>query len=328
MTEHRHPPRAPGAGTLALLALVWLLAMVTSARFTVGDSPPLTPVTLARIALEFPQLVAATLVAGAAIGLAAVNLLGRRARPVLERAGPRLAVSAAAGLALGTALAVVTTVGYGTLPAVGELSATLAATGVLGGLLAGVRHRAVLAAGVAGALAVFAVRFVAGVFDADLQTLFGARDTAQSVLTASTWVVLSIAVVAGAAGGVTGYVYLRRGGPPGVGWPGYLMAGAVPGLLALLAEVATQVGGARLFQLLGELSPDERLVQEFLTTTRLNHALVVLFVGALVAILLLGRTLPARADGPADEADGPADEADGPADEADGPADEETQSTS
>jgi iron complex transport system permease protein len=174
---------------------------------------------------------------------------------------------------------------------------------------------------VAGALAVFAVRFVAGVFDADLQTLFGAGDTAQSVLTASTWVVLSVAVVAGAAGGAVGYGYLRRGGPAGVGWLGYLVAGAAPGLLALLAEVATQVGGARLFQLLGALSPDELVVQEFLTTTRLNHALVVLFVGALVALILLGRTLPARTGGPANGAAGPTD---GTA----GPTDEQTQPTS
>jgi hypothetical protein len=295
------PQRAAGVGTLSLLAVAWLLLMVSSARFTVGDSPAPTPLALTRAALEFPQVVSAALVAGVAVGLAAVSLPGRRARSVLSRPLGRYAVSATAGLVLGAALATAIAVGYGALPAIGMLAGAVAVAAAIGGSLAGARRRAVVAAGVAGALAVFAVRFVSGLFDVDLRTLFGGGDTAQGVLTANTWLVLGGAAVAGAVAGALSYAYLRRGGPAGLTWPAYLVAGALPGLLALLAELVTQVGGARLFALVGDASAQDRAVIAFLTTTRVNQALVVLFVGALVAIVLLGRTLQPERDDLPDE---------------------------
>ncbi len=287
------PARARGSGTLALLALAWVLAVVSSARFTIGDAPPLTPVTLSRMAGGFPQVVSAALVAGVAVGLAAVDVLARAARSVLVHPLRRVAVSGSAGLVLAAALTLMIMTGYGGLPTVRTLTITVAAAAALGGLLAGAGSRAVLAAGVAGALTVFAVRFAAGFADAGLLTVFGAGESPRSVLTASTWTVLTIALVAGAAAGAVSYGYLRRAGPTGLSWPGYLLAGALPGLLALLAEVATQVGGARLFGLAAAASPDERLVQEFLATARVNQALAVLFAGALVATVLRGRSLPA-----------------------------------
>jgi hypothetical protein len=294
------PSRAPGAGTLALLAVAWLLAMLTSARFTIGDSPQVTALTLTRTALEFPQVISASLVAGVAVGLAAVNLLSRPFRSVLVRPLRRVLVSAGGGLVLGAGLGAAIMIGYGSLPTIGTIVAAVATAGVLGGLLAGVRQRAVVAAGVTGALGVFAVRLVLGIFDVDLRTFFGAGDTAESVLNASNWVVLAGALIAGALAGALAYAYLRRGGPAQLTWPGYLLAGALPGLLALLAEVVTQIGGARLFQLVGQASVEDQVVQQFLTVTRFNQALVVLFTGALVAIVLLGRTLK-----PADNSDGP-----------------------
>jgi hypothetical protein len=304
--NHQRTPGAdpvPGAGTLALLSLAWLLAMLASARRTIGDSPEASHLTLTRAALELPQVVPASLVAGVAVGLVTVDLAARYARRLptgaLARlatgAGGGLATGAGGGLATGAALAVPVVVGYGDLPGATAAAGTLIAATTAGGALAGVRPRAVSAAGVAAALGVSVVGTAAGAFDDRLRAVFGAGDSPASVLAASGWVVFTTALVAGLVAGGLGYTYLHRLSPQRR-WPAYLVAGALPGLLALLSEALVQVGGAPLFALVSRASVDDRTVLAFLTTARVNHALIVLFTGALVAILLLGRTLR-----PADE---------------------------
>jgi hypothetical protein len=296
--NHQRTPGAdpvPGAGTLALLSLAWLLAMLASARRTIGDSPEASHLTLTRAALELPQVVPASLVAGVAVGLVTVDLAARYARRLPTGALARLATGAGGGLATGAALAVPVAVGYGDLPGATAAAGTLIAATTAGGALAGVRPRAVSAAGVAAALGVSVVGTAAGAFDDRLRAVFGAGDSPASVLAASGWVVFTTALVAGLVAGGLGYTYLHRLSPQRR-WPAYLVAGALPGLLALLSEALVQVGGAPLFALVSRASVDDRTVLAFLTTARVNHALIVLFTGALVAILLLGRTLR-----PADE---------------------------
>lgn len=299
MTHTRTPRRVAGAGTLAMLALAWLLATLSSARYTLGDSPDASPLSVTRAALELPQVIAASVVAGTAVGLVAVNLLTRKDRRLGGRA--QLAVSGAAGAVTGLAVATPIALGYDRLPNILVLAAAVAVAATLGGLLAGVSPRAVIAAGIAGALGVFVVRFLTGLFDGNLRSLFGAGDSPESILAASGWVVFASSLVAGVVAGVLAYLYLRRYGPAGLRWPSYVVAGALPGLLALLAEAVTQLGGARLFQLVSEASVNDQAVQEYLTTTRFNQMLMVLFTGALVAIFLLGRTLTSATEAtPAD----------------------------
>jgi hypothetical protein len=294
MSEPRQRPPwyAPGTTTLALLSLVWLLATLSSARQILGDSPDPTALTITRAALELPRVVSASLVAGAAVGLAAVSLLSRASRAVLIRPLVRLAAGTAAGSLLGLGVAVPVAAGYAQVPGIRSLSAAIGAAAALGGLLAGVRHRAVIAAGVAASLGVFAVTTIGGAFDGSLRTLVGAGQTPESILAASGWVVLSIALVAGGVAGLLAYLVLRRAGattgPARPAWPAYLVAGALPGLLALAAEVVTRLGGSPLVPL---ISPDDRVVRDFLTTSRVNQALVVLFTGAVVSLVLHGRTL-------------------------------------
>jgi hypothetical protein len=154
-----------------------------------------------------------------------------------------------------------------------------------------VRHRTVIAAGASGALGVFVVGLVERAFEPNLRQLFGAGDSAESVVVATGWAVLTASLVAGMVAGVVGYLYLRRSGPARLRWPAYLAAGAMPGLLVLLAELVTRLGGARLFQLVSAVSDDDQKVLDYFHEARLNRALIVVFVGALVAIFLLGRTL-------------------------------------
>jgi NAD(P)-dependent dehydrogenase (short-subunit alcohol dehydrogenase family) len=82
-------------------------------------------------------------------------------------------------------------------------------------------------------------------------------------------------------------------------WPLYALAGAGPGLLLLLAEALTRTAGARVVALAGRVSELELTVQRVLSGSRLNSALIVLFAGAITAIVALGRTLGP----PAEESD-------------------------
>jgi hypothetical protein len=291
-------PTTPAAGTIAVLAIAWLLAMLSSARRAVGSSPDANPLTVTRAALELPQVISASLIAGIAVGLVLGNVLARfapsaLARPVPRRwSGPgRWVGGAGGGVATGLLVATPILLGYGGLPSIMVLSGAVATAAALGGLLAGVHHRTVIAAGTCGALGVFVVGLLERAFEPNLRKLFGAGDSAESVVVATGWVVLTASLVAGLAAGVLGYLYLRRSGPGGLRWPAYLVAGAMPGLLVLLAEAVTRLGGARLFQLVSAASNDDQRVLAYFHEARFNRALIVVFVGALIAIFLLGRTL-------------------------------------
>jgi hypothetical protein len=289
----------PGAGTIAVLALAWLLAMLSSARQAIGASPDDSPLAVTRAALELPQVISASLIAGIAAGLVLSNVIARF-RPY---AGPalRLGAGGGGGVLIGLLVATPILLEYDGLPSIVVLSGAVAAAATLGGLLAAVRHRTVVAAGTCGALGVFVVGLVERAFEPDLRDLFGAGNSPESVVVAAGWAVLTASLVAGLVAGLLGYLYLRRSGPAGLRWPAYLVAGAMPGLLVLLAELVTRLGGARLFQLVSAVSDDDQQVLDYFHGARLNRALVVLFVGALVAIFLLGRTLrPAAAPTDAD----------------------------
>lgn len=290
---------APGAGTLAVLALVWLVAMLSPALQAIGGSFGVDPLDVPRVALELPQVISASLIAGVAVGLVVVNLRERLARSAPPGGASRLAVGAGSGLVTGLAVATAILLGYDGLPSVLVLGGAVALAATVGGLLTGIPSPAVVAAGAVGALGVFAVTMLERAFEADLRRLFGAGESAASIAIAAGWAVLTASLVAGAAAGVLGYVYLRRCGSPGLRWPAYLAAGAMPGLLVLLAEVVTRAGGARLFQLVSAASGFDETVLSYFHYARLNRALIVVFVGALVAVFLLGRTLrPAEENAP------------------------------
>lgn len=295
-------PRPPWATTLAGLSLLWLLATLSSVRHSIGASTEIDSLTVARAAVALPPVIAASLVAGVAVGLAAVALLAQRRRSLLGRAGLRYGVSTAAGLLLGAVVAAPIAFGYEDIPSLLVVCAAVVAAGGVGGLLAGAPYREVVAAGVLGTLGVFLVGFGFGVFDRDLLALFGAGETEASVLAANAWVAFLSSLVAGLVAGLLAYGYLRRYGN-GPRWPAYLAAGAAAGVLVLLAEVVTRLGGAHLFRLVSSAAADRTYLQ-YLGAARLNRALIVLFVGALVAIFLLGRSLTGEEDDAAEPAPG------------------------
>lgn len=285
--------RPPSGLLLAFFGLAWMAGLLWSARQTitgVGDAE--TEVTSTAYAL--PGAISASLVGGASVALLVLTLLGRRRTLGTTT---RFAVSIGTGLVLGLlgALVIISINTSGWVYAV--VGGTIAAAATIGGALGGVRVPRVTAAVCWAAIGVFAVGFLINVLP--VYRLFASGDSAAQVGGAS-WFGFLQAVVSGLTAAVISYLYLRRARRFSAGedvrWPWYALAGAGPGLLLVLAEGLARTGGARVIHLAGQVSELERSVQTTLSGSRLNSAMITLFVGALAAIILIGRTLGPSAD--------------------------------
>jgi iron complex transport system permease protein len=296
--------RPSSAGiVLAFAGVLWMAAMLWSARATItGRTDAEMEVTSAAYAL--PGAVSASLVAGAAVALAVLAVAGRGGRTL--GATLRFAIATGAGLVLGLlgAVSIITINTDGWVYAV--IGGTVAAAATIGGALAGFREPRVVAAACWAAIAVFAVGFVLNYLQSPLLNLFGSGSSSASQANAANWSSFTQALLSGLAAGLVAYRSLRRarrrGDRTDVGWPLYALAGAGPGLLLVLAEGLARTAGARVLDLAGKVSELELTVQRMLSGSRLNSALIVLFVGAITAIIAVGRTMtPAPDDEPAPE---------------------------
>ncbi|NJP31974.1 hypothetical protein [Micromonospora thermarum] len=290
------PSPVPGAPVLALLALGWLVAMLWSTREAIHSAAAgVTAISLSAFAL--PGVISAALVAGAAFALFGVDLLARRGR---ERATLRFVAAVATGLLVGLAAAFAVNLTYADNATTNVIAGTTAAAAIIGGAVAGARTAPVVGAVVAAALGtlIFVVAFSRArdpLFD-----LFGAGETQESLLSAAKWVSRTESLLAGLVAGLLAFGYLtwarrrairRDPAAPALRWPAYLLAGAGPGLLLLVAEVILRTGGRKLLDLASALSEADAVAQTSLGTSRLDNAIWVLFVGALTAMIAFGRTL-------------------------------------
>src|SRR6185312_15082212 len=100
---------------------------------------------------------------------------------------------------------------------------------------------------------------------------------------ASTRFVLGQSLVAGLAAALCTLRYLRVEGSR-VLW--YLVGGALPGLVLLGAEWLTRAGGSALVQLVHGFRAESPALVELSDAARLRHALIVLAVGGLIAMLM------------------------------------------
>ncbi|WP_247662271.1 hypothetical protein [Micromonospora sp. U21] len=314
------PAPAPGAGVLALLALGWLAAMLWSTREAIASSAAgVTAISLSAFAL--PGVISAALVAGAAVALACGNLLSRRYG---DWSTLRFFGAIGAGMLVGLAAALAINLTYFDTSTTNVIAGTTAAAAIIGGAVAGARTAPAVGAVTAAALGtlVFVVAFSRArdpLFD-----LFGAGDSQESLVNAAKWVSRTESLVAGLLAGLLAFGYLswarrravrRDPDTPALRWPAYLLAGAGPGLLLLLAEVIIRIGGRSLLDLAGALSEADAVAQTSLGTSRVDNGIWLLFVGALTALIAFGRTLgPARSDDdePVAADDSPALDADQP----------------
>jgi hypothetical protein len=280
------------AGIQLAFGVIWLVATMWAANASIMANADDAPVALGSAAAALPGVIAASLFAGACAGLVA-------SRRVYTRVLPRVLWGLGGGVLFGGLAAAAILFGYGTNSSISTLAVTVGVAGALGGAAAGLPPR-VLAAGLAGASAVFLAGALLGALQPQLSNLFGGggSDVAARA-SASTSVAYLQSAIAGVLAGILAYRSLRRNPPP---WPWFLAAGALPGLLLLVAEGLTHVGGASLQNIVKGFSPFDEALVEFTDFARFRHALVVLFVGGIVAMIAVGRTLNRPAD-PDEDAD-------------------------
>jgi hypothetical protein len=277
-----------GSLLLALVGLLWMGGLLWSARATItGGANAEMEVTSTAYAL--PGAISASLVAGAALALAVVAAVTRR-RPLGTTT--RFAVATGTGLILGLlgALTIITINTEGWVYAV--VGGSIAAASTIGGALGGLRQPRVVAAICWASVAVFLVGVLLTFGQDVLFGIFGAGDSSASQVSAAGWYSLTQSVLSGLTAGLVVYFLLRRSkGGSELLWTWFALAGAGPGLLLVLGEGLTRTAGARVLELAGKVSELELTVQQMLSGSRLNSGLIVLFVGAVTAIIAIGRTL-------------------------------------
>jgi hypothetical protein len=184
---------------------------------------------------------------------------------------------------------------------------TIAAAATIGGALAGFQVPRVLTAVCWASIGVFLVGFVLNLFQDPVLRALGSGSSEASQTSAAQWFSFAQSLLSGLAAGLVSFRLLRRAdrraAATGLGWPFYALAGAGPGLLLVVGEALTRTAGARVLSLAGKVSELELTVQKLLSGARFNNALIVLFVGAISAVVAIGRTMGPRVE---DEAEEPA----------------------
>lgn len=277
-------PSATEMVLLLLLGLVWLAATLWTARTAIANNSGDPAAAASTAALALPDVVTAALLAGTAAALAVAGLAF--ASP--ESIARRTLVGAAAGAICGGVAGGLILFGYGNGPSIGVLAGTVVAAGLVGGASA-VLRRAVHAAAVTGVLTVFLAGVAINVFEHPLKSLLGAGTSVASQAGAANQLSILSAVGSGAVAGLVAYFYLRR--RRDLRWPAFALAGAFPGLLLLAAEAITTVGGSGLFAAVDQLSTADQATLNYVDGARLDQALTVTFIGAVVAMIAVGRTM-------------------------------------
>jgi len=285
MTERERTRRGPlvvaGISVLWFAGTLWF---THAAALNAADPS----IALIDAALALPLLIAAGLVAGAAVGVVVVTRLLSSGR--IERTRWAVLAGAGAGLVLGGIAGGLVLLAYGTAPSLVSLAIAMAVAAAAGGAAGGVPWPAVVVAGVVGSLVRFGLGLVEGLFSGQLREAIATDDSVAAQYAAIGRVSFAMALLGGAAAGLTASWYLRRT-DSGLKWPAHLAAGATPGLMLLVADLATRVGGGPLLRVATGNDIADQIALDLVGESRLSTALVVLFTGAIAAIVSHGRTL-------------------------------------
>ncbi len=283
---------APAARTgkiiwlLPILSVAWLLIKLWASRGQIRNSEDGT-VALATAAGALPGVVQASIVAGAGLALVADALAARTLIRWLIRLG--------AGLVTGGIGAALVIIAYPHLPWVGSIGATLVIASLIGAALTGIPRVGLgVAAGVAAMLAALVVTTILNSKNVltHMLTWFGAGTTADSFVHASKLVQYADYTLIGIVAGVTAFSYLRRA--TATWFPLYLIGGALSGTLMLIGFGLTSIGGARLNDAANALSEADRILNQLESSESVPNAMIVLFVGAFVALFAVRPDAQAR----------------------------------
>lgn len=298
---------------VAGLAIVWFVVKLWAAYQQIHGNAGDT-VAIATAALAVPSVIQATALGGLGGGLALRMATDAwRVRHTGALASRRLAfgVSVAGGVIIGMAAVGAILGTFGNVPSISGVAAAVAIAGLVAGVCAGFGQRSVLAAATAcAALASFVLDTIlnSGTVLGHMMAALGAgsnaiRDCDQGaalaactrIVNANSLVSHIDSVLAGLAAGLVAFWYLRRQAG-NARWPSYLLAGGGTGLLLLGTEVLTHLGGGGLTHVARAISADDQTAIDLLAGTRFIHGLLVMFIGAFVAMIAFGRSLgPGRA---------------------------------
>ena len=287
-------PVLPGGWTMSALgvvAAVWVGLQLDGLRNLLRRVVVDDPMGVVQLVIYLSGIIVGSVFAGAVAGLA-LRWFGKPGTWGARL--PRYAVGAAGGLVVGLAVGGFTFWIFAEKPAVaGLVGGVLAVTAVLGGLVSAVRPPIMVTAGLLGGTVLLAVWFVRGyepVKDA-LIDLFDFGDSARDQLNAYGWYGLSTALFAGVVAGLVVHVYLRRRGGR-LPLFAHLFAGALPGLMWVVAELSVWAVGNQLLSFGGELSFLDETSVSVASESQFNGALAVLFAGAMTALLAVGLLTP------------------------------------
>jgi hypothetical protein len=265
-TKTESPTGSTGTLTQLFLGLVWLGTTMWTAHATIKGAGADASGPIGAAAAALPGVIAATLVTGASIGHAAS---GRFSGPL-----GRLLAGLGMGALFGLAVAAGIRFAYGSDPAIMKLAMIVGVASVVGGALAILPDK-VLDAGLWATTWVFFAGIMFGVLQKPLLDLLGGA-------AATTRFVYIQSVVTGLFAALQGYRWLVWG-RPNAAW--HFVAGALPGVLLLVAEYLTRLGGSSLSAIVNGYSADNPALVDATEFTRLRHALIVLLVGGFVTML-------------------------------------------
>jgi hypothetical protein len=246
------------------LGLLWFGTSMWAAYVTIKNGGAGPAGAIGDAAAALPGVVAATLVTGASLG----NAAGGR----FSSAGGRLF----AGLAMGALFGLVAAAGirfaYGSDSAIMSLAIVVGISSVVGGALA-ILPGTVLEAGLWATSWVFFAGVILGVLQMPLAQGLGDDAVVDPKF------VLGQSILTGLFGSWQAYNWLRRE-RHAVGW--YVVTGALPGAVLLLAEVLTRLGDSAIASIVtgnseGQVAPVE--------TNAVRHALIVLAIGVVLTTI-------------------------------------------
>jgi hypothetical protein len=250
------------------LGLIWLGTSMISAHASLTGSTTGPEGVIGAAAAALPGIIAATLVTGASIGHAA----GSRFRSAVGRLMAGLGVGAIFGIASAVALRMA----YGSTPSISVLAVTVGVASLAGGALA-MLPNAVLEAALWATTWVFFAGVIIGVWQI---TWLAKTSVVDADKPASLYFALAQSLVTGLIAGVYSSRSLR-GERAQRGW--FVVAGAVPGLFLVGAELLTRAAGASVTKLVAGFSTTDPVLVKLSDTAALRHGVIVLVVGALVA---------------------------------------------
>ena len=291
-TTTRSDAPATSSGTVneVFVGLIWLgVTMWTAHAMITGNADDVSG-TLGAAAAALPGVISATLLTGASIGHTASSRF--------QGAGRRLLAGLAAGTFFGLAAAAGIRFAYGMESSITVLAVIVGAASVLGGAAA-ILPDPVLGAGLWATTWVFFAGVIFGVLPPQLTLLLGGGGAADPAAQAAASI-RSIFVQSALTGLLAGVYAFRSLSGERRAWLWYSLAGALPGLLLLAAVGLTRLGGASVLNLVDGFSPGQPALAEFTDFASLRHALIVLAVGGVVAMIAAVRTLGRSADDPAD----------------------------